>query len=323
MSVYELKWSRNIDAIVPQWEEWSHARQVVMENWVLIEKIFDYRRSHFTVSSNQAIFTDRPEGINFALLRRLCGLLDSETAHVSSLIAGFRIKSRGVTREVILNMDNIDDNPPKTFKLALLLYWLSEWSKNFKMHQINMSMNQIVYYFFIIWDFFDQEVTLDAYENQDSQYRDIRTFITTDRNTEVEIIRPWEKQFHEIEFVDDLDANYELLKKFYWLNSDKDVMKLLKWFIITRQVDISKIEWYSDLFDTQTVEVDETNLETALFLYGLVWFEDSVILNTERRKLVREYYGSTVCNDLEKYPYVQMFLQETPDANPTVSILKY
>ncbi len=71
------------------------------------------------------------------------------------------------------------------------------------------------------------------------------------------------------------------------------------------------------------MKVDETNLKTALFLFGLVWFEDSVILNTERMKLVRKYHGSTVCNNPENHPYVQMFLQENPEEDfIIVSIVK-
>ena len=134
-----------------------------------------------------------------------------------------------------------------------------------------------------------------------------------------------------VEFVDDLNANFETLKKYYWLKSDEQIKRLLTRFVISHYqlhiVNQSK-EPYEILLSTLNEEVKGGKYKTALFLFWLSKKFHAFVVDQEKRKLVKSYFGTAICNDLGNHPSVIALLQENTTEVPkeefsvTVNLLK-
>ncbi len=134
-----------------------------------------------------------------------------------------------------------------------------------------------------------------------------------------------------VEFVDDLNANFEALKRHYWLNSDEEIKRLLTRFVISHYqlhiVNQSK-EPYELLLSTVNEEVKQGKYKTALFLFWLSKKSPAFVMDIEERRLTKSYFGTAICNDLDNHPSVRALLQENTTEVPqeefsvTVNLLK-
>jgi hypothetical protein len=173
MSVYQIhgvEESPDSIKIVESIMKWDHklASQVVYRKSELVDWVFDYDKSHFSVSENRDIFRRYPWPDSFKLdiLRRMCWLVDKDIWKVKSLISGFKITSHWKITETKLSSDS---SQSKTDELALLLYWLAEWAKTFVMDDDKDR---------ILWDFFGNNISSDAFENPDTEYQNLRALMT-------------------------------------------------------------------------------------------------------------------------------------------------
>ena len=128
-----------------------------------------------------------------------------------------------------------------------------------------------------------------------------------------------------VEFMDDLNTNFETLKRYYWLETDEDIKGLLTRFIIGqfRKNTDEALSW--EILERIDEEVRENKFKTALFLYWLSWRDDAFTMDSQKRKLARSYFGTEICNDLDKHPSVKSLLQEreegTMDEDFSVSVI--
>ncbi len=156
------------------------AFQTVYNNGKLVESVFDYRKSHFSVDENSTVFRWHTLDQNFELLRQMCSLWNPKTEHVSSLITWFSLTDE---YEKEHSIEDITKSTYKsTFKVALLLYWLAEWSDSFKMDD---SRRQF------LWDFFGHEICDAARKIPGSEFTLIR-YLLNEWWSKVTIIRPWD-----------------------------------------------------------------------------------------------------------------------------------
>ncbi len=175
MSVYcvALDGSNDISEY-PNWQPYLFdAHQLVSRNGQLTEGIFDYKRSHFSVSENIWIFRWFLIDKNFSDLRKMCSLWDPTTEHVSSLITGFSLTDE------FWKIHDVKVWEWK-YKSALFLYWLAEWKDSFAMDDLKRQH---------VWDFFGHSICNDAFENENTIHTTVR-YLLNQQWSKVTIIRP-------------------------------------------------------------------------------------------------------------------------------------
>lgn len=130
MSVYDISYYYESDTkkitditLFPHWGYPPLIKEVVWQNWKIVDGIFDHRKSYYSVRNNMNVFPDRKSywllENHHAMLREMCALWSKEMGKVSSLIQWFTITDEnGVAYEISADEDPL--NP------ALLVYWLAE-----------------------------------------------------------------------------------------------------------------------------------------------------------------------------------------------------
>lgn len=149
------------------------AFQTVYNNGKLVESVFDYRKSHFSVNENKNIFQWYPLEHNFRVLRQMCSLWDPEIEHVSSLITDFSLTDEYWVRHEVQVGDG-------KYKSALFLYWIAEWADGFTMDDNKRQL---------VWDYFGHGICADAMENQNTQHTTVR-YLLNQWGSRVTIQRP-------------------------------------------------------------------------------------------------------------------------------------